>query len=219
MSDTPLPVAQRRRLDQRVAPGWANLCSNLLRGGGILVGALLLGLGFLTGGFFIVLTGVLGVTAIAGGWVLAGLIQRESWYESGNAQVKSWALVVGFPLLLVVFAQVAGPLLAPPPTTGGNLGGGELGAGEQVFQLALDPRIEQVEFSLWFQANDGPLRWYVEDPSGNSQWSGRSNETGTDRQRFSSDRITSIGGQWLFHVVNEGGYAEYSADWQGWTSP
>lgn len=219
MNPTPPPERPRKRLDQRVAPGWANLCSNLLRGGGTVVGALLVWLGFLTGGFFIVLTGVLGVTAIGGGWLLGSLVQRESWYESGNAQLKSWALVIGFPIVLLVFAQVAGPMLMPPPSNGGNLGGGELGQGEQVFRLAVDPRIEQVQFSLWFQANDGPMRWYVEDPSGNSKWSGRSNETGTDRQRFSSDRIASTGGQWLFHVINEGGYAEYSADWQGWTSP
>jgi hypothetical protein len=91
-----------------VAPAWANLCTNMLRGGGFVVGIALIYLGFLTGGFFLLLTGVLGAISIVGGWWLGGLIQRESWYEAKNAQAKSYALALGFPIALIVFAQIAG---------------------------------------------------------------------------------------------------------------
>ncbi len=213
------PEAPRKRLDQMVAPGWANVASNLLRGIGILVGLVLIWLGVITGGFFLVLCGVLALVAIGGGWLLGSMVQRASWYERPRAQQMSIALVILFPLILIAVAQLAGPLLTPAAATNGTLGGGELGHEEKVFKLALDPRVQKVQFTVTFTATDGPVRWFVQDPTGQSRWGDRSEATGAYTQQFSSDQMLGQGGQWTFHVINEGGYAEYSVTWQGSTSP
>ena len=58
--------------------------------------AFLIWLGYITGGFFLLLTGTLGVIALVGGWLLGGLVVRESWYERPNAKQMTLALVVLF---------------------------------------------------------------------------------------------------------------------------
>lgn len=210
MNSAQSPETPRKRLDQRVAPGWANTCSNLLRGGGTLVGALLLWLGFLTGGFFIVLTGVLAAIAIVGGWLLGSLVVRESWYESGNAQLRSWALVIGFPIVLLVFAQVAGPLLTPPPTTAACFSGTPQRGGELHTQLAIDPRVKSMRFTFQVgQISGGAVRWFIQDPSGDSLWSGRKYEAGT----YTSDELPGAGGQWTINVISEADALTYEMDW------
>ena len=210
MNQTPPPERPRKRLDQMVAPGWANLCSNLLRGVGLLVGLLLIWLGFLTGGFFIVLTGVLATIAIVGGWLLGGLVVRESWYESNNAQAKSWALVIGFPIVLLLFAQVAGPMLTPPPTTAACFSGTPQRGGELHTQLAIDPRVKSMRFT--FQVSEltgGAARWWVQDPAGASVWSGREYAAGT----YTSDALPGAGGQWTINVISDADALTYEMDW------
>jgi hypothetical protein len=219
VTDSSSVEAPRKRLDQMVAPGWANLCSNLLRGIGIVVGLVLLWLGVITGGFFMVLCGVLALVALVGGWMLGSMVQRPTWYERHNAQPMSIALVVLFPLILIVVAQVAGPLLTPATPTGGTLGSGHIGQEEKVFTLALDPRVSKVQFTVSLSANDGPLRWFVQDPTLQSRWGDRTDTTGAAAQTFSSDQMPGAGGQWTFHVVNEGTSATYSVTWQGSTTP
>lgn len=206
----------RRRLDERVAPGWANLSTNLLRGGGVLLGLLLLWLGLVTGGFFLLLTGVLAVLALVGGWLLGGVVQRESWYERPNAKVISIALVVFFPLALFVFAQVVGPLLTPPPTAEAHFTGALQRGEERLHQLPVDPRLVSMDFRLHItRADGGAVRWFVEDPTGQSRWSGRTDRAGyTDRAH-----IEVVGGQWTIHVISEADYAEYEIDWAGRTVP
>jgi hypothetical protein len=210
MNQTPPPQPPRKRLDQMVAPGWANLCSNLLRGGGTLVGLLLLWLGFLTGGFFIALTGVLAAISIVGGWLLGGLVVRESWYESPNAQLKSWALVIGLPVVLLAFAQVAGPMLTPPPATAACYSGTPPRGGELHTQLAIDPRVHSMRFTLKVsQISGGAVRWFILDPSGNSVWSGRKSDAGN----YVSDELPGAGGQWTINVISEADTLNYELDW------
>lgn len=211
MNETPTPEAPRKRLDQRVAPGWANLCTNLLRGGGILVGALLIWLGFLTGGFFLVLTGVLGAIAIIGGWVLGGLIQRESWYTSSAAQAKSYALAIGFPIALLVFAQVAGPLLTPVAQRMQCFAETLTRSQERHDALAVDPRLTEMQFIINVrEIEGGAVRWFVTDPVGQSQWSGRTDQAGYTE----THALPPSGGQWTVNVISEADSVTYAIDWQ-----
>jgi hypothetical protein len=200
-----------KRLDERVAPGWANLCTNLLRGGGLLVGAFVIYLGFVTGGFFLALTGVLGAISIIGGWWLGGLIQRESWYESSNAQAKSYALALGFPIVLIVFAQVAGPFLTPAPNTVACFSGTPARDGELHTDLAVDPRIRSMEFTVVVNSiNGGAVRWFMNDPIGNSKWSGREETAGT----YTSGPLPASGGVWKINLFSEADQLDYRIEWR-----
>ena len=204
------PPTRPKRLDERVAPGWANLSTNFLRGGGILVGLLLLWLGFVTGGFFLLLTGVLAAIAIVGGWLLGSLIQRESWYDRPNARMLSLGVVVLFPVALLVFAQVAGPLLTPPPTTAACFKGTPARGGELHTQLGIDPRIKTMVFNI--QVTDitgGAVRWFVQDPTMQSRWSGREEAPGT----FTSGALPATGGQWTLNVISEADNLTYNLEW------
>jgi hypothetical protein len=185
--------------------------TNLLRGGGVVVGLLLIWFGFLTGGFFLLLTGVLAAVAIVGGWLLGGLVQRESWYTSGNAQWKSVALVIGFPVALLVFAQVAGPFLTPPPLKTACFSGSPIRGGELHTQLGVDPRVKSM--LLNFQVTDisgGAVRWFVQDPTGQSRWSGREEAAGT----FTSGSLPAVGGQWTLNVISEADQLTYNLEWR-----
>ena len=198
MTTTPAP--RPKRLDQRVAPGWAGLSTNLLRGVGILVGALLLWFGIITGGFFLLLTGVLAAVAIVGGWLLGSLIQRESWYDRPNAQLLSLGLVVLFPVALLVFAQVAGPLLTPEPTRVACFSGQPARGGELHTDLPVDPRIKTMAFTMTVnQISGGAVRWFVQDPTLQSRWSGRESAPGT----FTSGTLPATGGKWTVNVISE----------------
>jgi len=42
---------------------------------------------------------------------------------------------------------------------------------------------------------------------------------GAASQTFSSDQMPGQGGQWTFHVINEGTSGNYSVTWQSTTSP
>jgi len=182
-----------------------------LRGGGIVVGALVLWLGLLTGGFFLLLTGVVAAIAIVGGWLLGGLIQRESWYGSSNAPLKSAALVIGFPVALLVFAQVGGPLLMPPPTETACFSGTPARGGELHTQLGVDPRIKSMVFNFQVTSiSGGAARVWVEDPSGQSRWSGREEAPGT----FSSGGLPAVGGQWTLNVISEADQLTYNFEWR-----
>ena len=209
------PGQRPRRLDERVAPGWANLSSTLLRGSGVLVGLFLFWLGFVTGGFFLVLTGVLGGLALIGGWLLGGLIMRESWYRRPNARPMSIALVVLLPLALIGMAQIAGPLLTPPPRISACFEGTLARGQQQVEPLAVDPRIDSMVFRLVIhEVTGGALRYFVLDPNGESAWSGRGEVAGV----YESDRIEAIGGQWTVNLISEAGGAQYVLEWHASTN-
>ena len=208
---TPAQTPRPKRLDQRVAPGWANLSTNLLRGVGILVGALLLWFGIITGGFFLLLTGVLAAVAIGGGWLLGSLIQRESWYDRPNARLLSLGLVVLFPVALLAFAQVAGSLLTPPPTLGACFAGTAARNDELHSDLAVDPRIKTMKFTMTVgQISGGAVRWFVQDPTGQSRWSGREETTGT----FESNALPGAGSRWTVHVISEADQVSYDLQWR-----
>jgi hypothetical protein len=200
-----------KRLDERVAPSWADLCTNLLRGGGFVVGAFLVYLGFVTGGFFLALTGVLGAIAIIGGWWLGGLIQRESWYESSNARAKSYALAAGFPIALIVFAQVAGPFLTPAPTTVACFAGAPPRDGGLHTDLAVDPRIKSMEFTVVVnQLGGGAVRWFINDPIGDAKWGDRAEEAGT----YTSGPLPASGGIWKVNLISEADQLDYRIEWR-----
>ena len=204
-----------KRLDERVAPGWADLSTNLLRGGGIVVGLILIWLGFVTGGFFMLLTGVMAAIALVGGWLLGGLVQRESWYERPNARNLSFAIVVIFPLALLAFAQVAGPLLTPPPQLTACFAGTPSRGGELHTQLAVDPRVTSVAFEMRLTAvSGGAVRWFIQDPTAQSRWSGREDSPGT----FASGPLPATGGQWTLNVISEADQAAYELVWGGATT-
>lgn len=207
---------RQKRLDERVAPGWANTSANLLRGGGIAVGLLLLWMGFLTGGFFLLLTGVLGLIALAGGWLLGGLVVQERWYERPAARRLTLAMLIGLPIALVVFAQLAGPLLTPAPATS-HCFAGELARGQALDEkLAIDPRLRTMVFRLQIPAlEDGAARWFVTDPFGQSRWSGRAEAAGHTEQ---SRVLESAGGEWSIHVISEAERVEYRLEWAGSTA-
>lgn len=188
----------------------------MLRGGGILVGAFLIYLGVLTGGFFLALTGVLGAIAISGGWLLGGLVQRESWYLSSNAQVKSYGLALGFPIALVLFAQVAGPLLTPTPTTVACFAGTPARGGELHADLAVDPRIKSMEFTVVVnQVSGGALRWFINDPIGDARWGGREDAAGT----YTSGPLPARGGVWRVNLISEADQLDYRIEWQSLDPP
>lgn len=200
-----------KRLDERVAPGWADLCTNLLRGGGLLVGGGLIYLGFVTGGFFLALTGVLGAIAIIGGWLLGSLIQRESWYESNNARFKTYAVALGFPIALILFAQVAGPLLTPAPATAACFSGTPAKGGELHTDLGVDPRVRSMTFTVVVnQLSGGAVRWFVIDPTGTTQWSGREGASGT----FESGPLPATGGTWKLNLISEADQLDYRFEWK-----
>ena len=201
---------RRKRLDERVAPGWANLASTLLRGGGLVIGLFLLWVGYVTGGFFLLLTGTLAAIALIGGWLLGGLVLRESWYERPNARNVTFALVVLFPLALVLLAQVAGPLLTPPPVTAGCISG-TLAAGEERHErLAVDPRLGTIGFALRVDTLEGAaLRFFIQDPAGQSRFSGRAEQPGT----MTSAPIAVQGGPWTVNLVSEADRADYALAW------
>lgn len=208
--------AHPKRLDERVEPGWAGFAENLLRYGGIVVGLFVLWLGFLSGGFLLLLTGVLAGVSIVGGWLLGSFVARESWYSRPNAQPLTVLIVVAFPIALIAFAQIVGPLLTPPPTTSATFAGSLADGQESVEILAIDPRIEEMHFAITITSLDnGAVRWYVEDPTGRSAWSGRTDTPGTHDSYFSGG---IYGGQWTIHVVSEANQAGYEFDWTGWTS-
>jgi hypothetical protein len=207
--------AHPKRLDERVAPGWAGVAESLLRYGGIVLGLFVLWLGFLTGGFFMLLTGVLAGVSVIGGWLLGRFVGRESWYSRSNAQPLTALIVVAFPIALIAFAQIAGPLLTPPPTLTQQFSG-ELGQGDELVQaISVDPRVVGMEFSISIPtAQGGAVRWYVQDPTGQSRWSGRTDQYGNSI----SKQLDATPGQWTLHVVSEADHAEYSVDWKGWTA-
>jgi hypothetical protein len=217
VNERPTDDAGRRpkRLDERVAPGWANLSATLLRGGGVLAGLFLLWVGFVTGGFFLLLTGFLGALALIGGWLLGGLMTRESWYERPNARPLSIVLVIGFPLMLVAVAQFAGPLLTPPPNLAACYSG-TLARGEERHEpLAVDPRIDSMVFRLVIHdVTGGALRYFVVDANGESVWSGRPDIAGT----YESDQIESHGGQWMVNLIAEAEQSTYQLEWTATTA-
>lgn len=215
MSDSDVPGGQpprRKRLDELAGPGWVGLVSNILRGGGVVAALLLLVLGFITGGFFLLLTGVLAAVALGGGWLLASLVARESWWERPNARALSFVIALAFPVGLVAIAQIAGPLLTPAAQQR-QCFSGQLARGEQRDEpLAVDPRIVRMEFQLEVPVlRDGALRWWITDPFGAVQWGGRAEEEGFS----ATESVTPAGGRWTMTVVSEAGDAEFRLEWYG----
>jgi hypothetical protein len=205
-------VPKRKRLDELTGPGWVGRVGTALRGGGVLVALLLLVLGFVTGGFFLLLTGALAAVAVGGGWLLASLVARESWYERPNSRGLSIVIAIAFPVALVAFAQVVGPLLTPAPQRS-HCFSGYLSRGEQRDEpLAVDPRITRMGFRLEVPTlRDGALRWWVTDPVGQIQWGGRA-----DVQGFTeAEEVTPAGGRWMMTVLSEAEAAEFRLEWHG----
>jgi hypothetical protein len=206
---------RRRRLDEMAGPGWVRTMGSLFRGAGVAVALLLLALGFFTGSFFLLLTVVLAGIALVAGFLLARFVERESWWERPNARNYSLILLAAFPLLMVLFAQLAGPALTPPAATGECLQG-QLERDEQRdMRLPVDPRITAMQFRIEVPAlDDGALRWWVTDPVGEIPWGGRAEEAGFTEVAEPSP----IGGQWTVTVRGEASRAEYVIEWRGATA-
>jgi hypothetical protein len=208
-------TGRARRLDERRQPGWSSASEALLRFGGLAVAALLLWLGFITGGFFMLLTGVLAAISAVGGWLLGNLVRTESWYERPNARPLTFAIVIGFPILLIAISQIAGPLLTPPPTTSAQREGTLQAEVERVESLSVDPRIQTMQLTINITGMGGnAVRWFLSNPSGQSMWSGRTDAVGVQQ----SETIDANGGEWQLHLTSEGGPARYVLDWTGSTS-
>ena len=208
-------VTHRPRLDELVIPGWASLSSNIFRYGGIALAVLLELLGLLSGGFFLVLTSVLSAVAAIGGWSLSVLVSRQSWYLRPNAKPLTAVALVALPVAFVAFAQIVGPLLTPPPTLNQQLSGQLSPGQEQLHTIAVDPRLTGMSLSISVTPTDGSsVRWFFQDPSGQSQWSGRTDQLGNT----ASQTFAPAPGQWTLHVIDDTGTAGYTATWQGWTS-
>lgn len=194
-----------------VAPGWASASANALRGVGIVLGLLLLWLGVLTGGFFLLLTGALALISGVGGWLLGSLVTRATWYDRSNGRPLTFSLVVAFPVALFVFAQVAGPLLTPPPQTTACVSGTLARYEQRGAQLAVDPRIKSMEFRVRVVTVDGgAVRYFAQDPRGQSEWSGREETAGL----FESGPIEATSGQWTINIVSEASRVDYQFEWR-----
>jgi hypothetical protein len=69
---------------------------------------------------------------------------------------------------------------APPPNLA-TCFTGTLARGEERHEpLAVDPRVNSMMFSLQItDISGGELRWFIQDPAAESQWSGRREVPGT----------------------------------------
>jgi hypothetical protein len=206
---------RRKRLDERAGPGWVHTAATLLRGTALFTGIVLIALGFVSGGFFLMLTAVLAAVAVVAGFVLAGIVQRESWYERPNARPISLLLVAALPVGLIVFAQLAAPALTPAPVTAACFAG-EIGRDEETTrELSIDPRLGSMEFRLSVpELRDGALRWWVTDPIGQIRWGGRVEDAPyEERATLTAAQMGPIGGRWTVTVRGETSRARYSIEW------
>jgi hypothetical protein len=206
---------RRRRLDEMAGPGWVGTMATLFRGAGIGVALLLVAIGFFTGSFFLVLTLVLAAIALVVGFMLARLVERESWWDRPNSRNYSLILLAAFPLVMVLFAQLAGPALTPAPVTGECLEGEVERDEQRDVRLPVDPRITAMQFRIHVPAlDDGALRWWVTDPVGEIPWGGRADEAGFTEVAEPGP----MGGQWTVTIRGEASRAEYVIEWRGATA-
>lgn len=126
-----------------------------------------------------------------------------------------WRLVA-FILGLVVLVGVAVFVLeSTPPNVVACFSGTPARNGELHTDLAVDPRIKSMEFTLVIhQINGGAVRWFVTDPIGNTKWSGREEATGTYR----SGSIAASSGIWRVNLISEADQLDYALEWTGATA-
>jgi hypothetical protein len=56
----------------------------------------------------------------------------------------------------------------------------------------------------------GAVRWFVQDPTMQSRWSGREEALGT----FTSGSLPAVGGHWTLNVISEADLLSYNLEWR-----
>ncbi len=122
--------------------------------------------------------------------------------------LRATAVVVVIGSLVTVGVILA---LSAPPNKLACFSGSPSRGGELHTQLAVDPRIKSMvfNFQVW-DVGGGAVRWFVQDPSGKSRWSGREESPGT----FTSGSLTATGGQWTINVISEADLLNYYLEWR-----
>jgi hypothetical protein len=97
-----------------------------------------------------------------------------------------------------------------PPTTVACFSGTPARGGALETRVAVDQRIKSMVFNVKMtDISGGSVRWFVEDPSGQTRWSGSEATPGT----FTSGPMTGSGGEWTLNLVSEADTLSYRFEW------
>lgn len=83
--------------------------------------------------------------------------------------------------------------------------------GELHTDLAVDPRIKSMEFSVVVnQIGGGAVRWFINDPIGDTKWGDREEAAGT----YTSGPLPASGGIWKVNLISEADQLDYRIEWR-----
>jgi hypothetical protein len=101
--------------------------------------------------------------------------------------------------------------LTAPPNTVACFAGTPARGGELHTDLAIDPRIRSMEFTVVLnQVSSGAVRWFIIDPTGAERWGSREQAAGT----YTSGPLPGSGGTWKVNLISEADQLEYRIEWR-----